>query len=277
MKANAENLRQRAQDLTLYFRALLQCPAPAVIPALSRAGLLLPEPVVRQMLALHEAALAAAAAAAAAARAAEAERQRVLRADAAAAGAAAGHCSGLVYAKPMAFQLRTRFWGWGSADISGPGEHTYFRLTRTNPSLFGELFKNAAFTLSSAAGAPLCHLQENFAWLTYSYSISRHNPAGGLPLHMAVVRGRHFFASDVYEVDMPGYSITVGGTWGECQCRRGSKTSLLLPSSSSPPCSFPPFLPPLLLPPRHELWGALLPAAEWAACGQSGEGSVLSH
>lgn len=213
MKTDMDNVTRRGSEVAAYLAALLRCPAPIVVPSLARAGLPLPPAVTAQVEALHAHAMAVAEAAAAAARAAAEERQRRERADAAAVHAAAAHASGLAYPQPMAFTLRSKFWANGGADIQGPGNLLFFRLARANMALFGDFFRNAAFSLTTAAGAPLVHLQEQFAWLCYEYNVARHNPAGGPPLHMCTVRGRHVWAADVFEIDAVGGVYQVVGTW----------------------------------------------------------------
>ena len=61
------------------------------------------------------------------------------------ANLAPGALSTITYPREQDFELRNKFWGWGDATIKGPGGHGWFRMVRTNPSIFGEVFKNAHF------------------------------------------------------------------------------------------------------------------------------------
>ena len=202
-KTDADNVALRGSEVAAYLAALLRCPAPILLPALERAGLPLPPGAAAQAKALnaHARAVAAAAAAVAAAKA-EAQMKRA-RADAAAVHAVASHAAGLAYPQAMPFKLRERFWAAGGADIThATSGMLYFRLARTDVGIFPDLFRDCAFSLTTSTGAPLVHLQERFQWACFEYIVQRHSPAGGPPLHMATVRGRHqWLAADVFEID----------------------------------------------------------------------------
>jgi len=91
-------------------------------------------------------------------------------------GSRLGSLPTITFPRPQKFELRNRFGGWGDATIKGPGGHGWFRLCRSNPSLFGELFKDAHFTITTMAGEPLLAMQENFRWRNYEYDLFRIDP-----------------------------------------------------------------------------------------------------
>merc|ERR1712100_893788 len=77
------------------------------------------------------------------------------------ANLAPGQLSTIVYPRLQRFELRNRWWGWGDANIRGPGGHPWFMMNRTNASMFGEMFKNAQFAICNMRGECLLLLQEN--------------------------------------------------------------------------------------------------------------------
>jgi uncharacterized protein YxjI len=91
-------------------------------------------------------------------------------------GVAPGALTTITFPRPQTFELRNKFWGFGDALMKGPGGHPWFKLVRTNPSLFGELFKNANFAITTMAGEPLLVLQERFRWMNYEYDLYRIDP-----------------------------------------------------------------------------------------------------
>jgi len=90
-----------------------------------------------------------------------------------------GALSTITFRRPQSFELRNKFWGWGDAAITGPGRLPWFKMVRSNPSIFGELFRNAHFCITTMAGEPLLVLQENFRWMNYEYDLFRVDPRTG--------------------------------------------------------------------------------------------------
>jgi len=82
----------------------------------------------------------------------------------------------LTFPRSQIFELRNKIWGWGDASIKGPGGIPWFRMVRSNPSIFGEMLRNAHFTITTMAGEPLLALQENFQWMNYEYDLFRIDP-----------------------------------------------------------------------------------------------------
>ena len=78
-----------------------------------------------------------------------------------------GAITSVTFPRALDFELRNKFWGWGDAQIKGPGGLPWFLMVRSNPSLFGELFKNAHFVITTMSREPLLVLQENFRWMNY--------------------------------------------------------------------------------------------------------------
>jgi len=191
---NEANVARRAEELRAYLDLLLRC------GAAGSEGALLADGGFRAMAlqlppgAPLNAALAAIGAArrqrADHARAAEAARRAAAEAQEAARLAAiaaeqAGDCAfaqtfnqatayaalpmgavtTVAFPRPQRFELRNKMWGFGDALIRGPGGHPWFRMARTNPSLFGEAFRNCHFAITTMAGEPLLSLQEQFSWM----------------------------------------------------------------------------------------------------------------
>jgi len=121
-----------------------------------------------------------------------------------------GALSTITFPRPQTFELRNRFWGWGDATIKGPGGHPWFRLSRSNPSIFGEMFKNAHFTITTMAGEPLLAMQENFRWMNYEYDLFRIDPRTRAHIPICrVVRQWTFFAfTDQYVVQHFNHFLT---------------------------------------------------------------------
>eukprot|EP00662_Eupelagonemidae_sp_cell21_P004737 gene4737-45527_t len=109
-----------------------------------------------------------------------------------------GQLPGLGFPHPQRFELRNKMWGFGDASVTGPGGLPWFRMVRTNRSVFREMFKNANFCITTMAGEPLLVLQEQrhvpicritrqwtlFAF-TDRYSIQLHRPMLNGAQHMA--------------------------------------------------------------------------------------------
>jgi uncharacterized protein YxjI len=117
----------------------------------------------------------------------------------------------------MEFSLKTKAWSFGDLAITGPGGYSFFRVLRSNSSmLFSAMLRNATFTLATMAGEPMLVLQEEFAWLSYTYQLYRMLPGGAL-VHLCTVRGVHVWAQDVYEVTMApalaSVRISCTGVW----------------------------------------------------------------
>merc|ERR1712054_132566 len=87
-----------------------------------------------------------------------------------------GQLTTITYPKQQRFELRNKWWGWGDAYIKGEGGLPWFQLHRTNPSMFGEMFKNAQFTICTARGEPLLLMQERFHLASYEYILYRIDP-----------------------------------------------------------------------------------------------------
>jgi len=130
-----------------------------------------------------------------------------------------GQLTTITYPKKQRFELRNRWWGWGDAYINGEGDLPWFQLRRTNPSMFGEMFKNAQFNICTARGEPLLLMQEQFRWASYEYILYRIDPRN--PRHpiqvCRVVRewGNNLFhVTDQYDVHL---SPAMAGL-GSIQC-----------------------------------------------------------
>ena len=82
----------------------------------------------------------------------------------------------ITFPRPQQFELRNKLGGWGDAVIKGPGGHPWFKLVRTNPSFFGELFKNAHFAITTMSGEVLLVLQEKFRCMNFEYDLFRIDP-----------------------------------------------------------------------------------------------------
>eukprot|EP00750_Incisomonas_marina_P021981 INCI4811.1.p1 GENE.INCI4811.1~~INCI4811.1.p1 ORF type:complete len:586 (+),score=79.60 INCI4811.1:72-1760(+) len=112
-----------------------------------------------------------------------------------------GALAPLVYPKAMQFKLRNKIFSFGDATISGPGELGFFKMTRTNPSQWGQMFRNCQFSITDMSNRALVILQENFVFFTYQYTIFRISTAGQ-PVQLA--------------------RITLTFSWGsrdQCVCR----------------------------------------------------------
>mmetsp|Transcript_128954 Transcript_128954/g.223734 ORF Transcript_128954/g.223734 Transcript_128954/m.223734 type:complete len:426 (+) Transcript_128954:66-1343(+) len=92
---------------------------------------------------------------------------------------APGQLTTITFPRQQRFELRNRWWGWGDANIRGPGGHPWFMMQRTNPNMFGELFKNCQFSICTMRGEPLMLLQENFRWASWEYDLFRMDPRTG--------------------------------------------------------------------------------------------------
>lgn len=95
---------------------------------------------------------------------------------------APGQLSTIAFPRQQRFELRNKWWGWGDANIKGPGGHPWFMMQRTNASIFGEMFKNAQFSICTMRGEPLMLLQENFRWASYEYDLFRIDPRNNQPI-----------------------------------------------------------------------------------------------
>lgn len=119
---------------------------------------------------------------------------------------APGQLSTITFPTQQRFELRNRWWGWGDANIRGPGGHPWFMMERTNASMFGEMFKNCQFQISTMRGEPLLMLQENFRFASYEYDLFRIDPRSGQPIPVCkIVRewGANFMrVTDQYQVQL---------------------------------------------------------------------------
>jgi uncharacterized protein YxjI len=117
-----------------------------------------------------------------------------------------GQLSTIVFPRMQQFELRNRWWGWGDANIRGPGGHPWFRMERTNPSMFGEMFKNCQFSICTMIGEPLMLLQENFRWASYEYDLFRIDPRNRQLIPVCKILrewGRNLFnVTDNYDVQL---------------------------------------------------------------------------
>lgn len=109
-----------------------------------------------------------------------------------------GALTTITFPREQTFELRNKFWGWGDATIKGPGGHPWFQMVRTNPSLFGELFKNAHFAITTRSGEPLLVLQERFRWANYEYDLFRIDPR--TRQHVPVVKISRSWADNLFHV-----------------------------------------------------------------------------
>lgn len=133
-----------------------------------------------------------------------------------------GQLTTITYPQQQRFELRNRWWGWGDAHIKGAGDLSWFQLRRTNPSLFGEMFKNAQFTICTARGEPLLLMQEQFRWASYEYLLYRIDPRNPRePIQVCrVIRewGNNFLRiTDQYDVHLSPAMAGVGSI--QCQGR----------------------------------------------------------
>jgi len=117
-----------------------------------------------------------------------------------------GQLTTIAFPHKLTFELRNRWWGWGDASITGPGGHPWFQMQRTNPSLFGEAFKNCQFTICTMRGEPLLLLQETFHWASYEYGLFRIDPRTRQPIPVCrILRqwGNNFLrVTDQYDVEL---------------------------------------------------------------------------
>ena len=120
-----------------------------------------------------------------------------------------GGLTTITFPRPMTFELRNRMWGWGDARIKGPGGLPWFHMQRTNASLFGELFKNANFVITTMSGEPLLMLQERFRWMNYEYDLFRVDPRthAAIPVCKIVRSWTMFAITDVYNITLFGPGI----------------------------------------------------------------------
>jgi len=90
---------------------------------------------------------------------------------------------------------------------------------RSNPSVFGELFRNAHFAITTMGGEPLLVLQENFRWMNYEYDLFRLDPRTGA--HVPVCRivrawtlfdARDHYVIQHFNVGLHG-PVACSGSW----------------------------------------------------------------
>ena len=133
-----------------------------------------------------------------------------------------GAVTSITFPRPQRFELRNKMWGFGDALIRGPGGHPWFQMQRTNPSLFGEMFRNCHFAITTMAGEPLLSLQEHFSWMNYKYDLARVDPrtGGTVPLCRVVRQWTMFAVTDVYTIELftAGLGMT-GGAGVACSGR----------------------------------------------------------
>jgi len=124
-----------------------------------------------------------------------------------------GGLSTITFPRPQTFELRNRMWGFGDALVRGPGGHPWFKMVRTNPSFFGELFQNCHFVITTNAGEPLLVLQERFSWMNYQYDLFRIDPRtrAHIPVCRIVRQWTLFAITDVYVIELYGPAANVGG------------------------------------------------------------------
>jgi len=137
-----------------------------------------------------------------------------------------GSFAALSFPHQLSFELRNKWWGWaeatiGNADIKGPGGHPWFKMDRTNPSIFGEAFKNCQFVISNMQGQPLLLLQEKFHMRSYEYELLRIDPRmGPIPMCKILRDWSHnlFHITDQYELQLHAPMAALGriqcqGSW----------------------------------------------------------------
>jgi len=116
-----------------------------------------------------------------------------------------GRFTTIAFPEVLRFELSNRWWSFGDANMKGPGGHPWFRMQRTNPALFGEMFKNASFNICTMRGEPLMLLQENFHWASYEYNLYRIDPRDpARPVHACKIFrewGANFLSyTDQYDI-----------------------------------------------------------------------------
>ena len=221
---NDANVRQRGEGLRAYLQSLLnQDDGGTIVGDRSlHAALKIADgsPIKAALVAVADgrrAAVEAARAAEAARLAAIAKQQRddcafaqTFNSVLAYSNLAPGALSTISFPRPLSFELRNKFWGWGDATLKGPGGLPWFKMTRTNPSLFGEMFKNANFVITTMAGEPLLILQENFRWMNYEYDLYRVDPRSGarVPVCRIVRQWTLFRITDQYEITHFNHFVT---------------------------------------------------------------------
>jgi hypothetical protein len=123
----------------------------------------------------------------------------------------------LTYQKAMSFYLKNKFFSFGDASITGPGQHAFFRVLRQDGILWSGLLKNCQFSLGTMSGQPLIFLQEEFQWLTYRYSIYRTTSSGSQILVAQITRKvveSMLSLADQYHVKcFTGVQISCTGSW----------------------------------------------------------------
>jgi len=134
-------------------------------------------------------------------------------------GIAPGQLSTIVFPHQQRFELRNKFWGWGDANITGPGGRPWFKMVRQNANPWGEMFKNCSFAICTMRGEPLMLLQENFRWGgSYEYDLFRMDPRTGQPIPVCkIVRnwGMNIFnVTDQYQVQL----FPAAAAHGSVQC-----------------------------------------------------------
>jgi hypothetical protein len=87
----------------------------------------------------------------------------------------------IAFPRQQRFELRNKMFGFGDAVVKGPGGHPWFKMVRTNASLFGTAFRNCHFSITTMANEPLLSLREEFAWMNYKYELAG-DPAFFAPL-----------------------------------------------------------------------------------------------
>jgi len=150
----------------------------------------------------------------------------------------AGGLSTITFPREQTFELRNRMWGFGDALLRGPGGHPWFQMVRTNPSLFGELFRNCHFCISTMAGEPLLVLQERFSWMNYQYDLFRIDPRTQqhVPVCRIVREWTLFAATDVYTVSLFGPTAH-GGSGVRCHGRWPNQFTLSVDGLAMPAAS----------------------------------------
>mmetsp|Transcript_137399 Transcript_137399/g.342715 ORF Transcript_137399/g.342715 Transcript_137399/m.342715 type:complete len:372 (+) Transcript_137399:51-1166(+) len=213
---NERRVRRRGEELRRFVAGVLNQRDEGAIVGDSRlhAALLIPpgapmQIVLQQVAKQRKQAADAARAAEAARRAAIAQQQaadahfaQTFNSQLAISDLPPGALSTIKFPRQQHFELRNKFWGWGDATIKGPGGHPWFKMARSNPSIFGELFKNAHFAITTLAGEPLLSLQENFRWMHYEYDLFRIDPRTRtqVPVCRIVRQWTPFAFTDQYEV-----------------------------------------------------------------------------
>ena len=120
-----------------------------------------------------------------------------------------GQITTITFDHKQTFELRNRAWGYGSADIKGPGDLPWFQVLRTNQNgyLWSEMCKNCSFAIANMNGEPLLAMQEQFSWSNYIYDLYRydpHRPGVQIPVCRITRKWTYGSLTDRYVVELLG-------------------------------------------------------------------------